>query len=275
MLSWGGGFSGIETAGELHDLLVDAAKYYPAISPDEIRVVVVEALQRILPGFAEKLAKFAHESLVRRGTEVKLSSRLVSFDGSEAEVSWADGSETIHTKTVIWTAGFTLPNIVKRSVFKTDQGRIMVNDYLEVEEYPEVFAAGDCCIFKDENGVPYAPTGHIAAAQGKTIAYNLNAKINGLSLKKFSYKPTYQMAVIGKRRGVALVYGIKVRGVAAWMLWRAVFLYKMPVFGKRLRVIIDWTEDLLFDRDIARLTFMKRQNDAKEYRDLDTVDDFW
>ena len=271
----GGGFSGIETAGELHDLLVDATKYYPAISPDEIRVVVVEALPRILPGFAENLAKFAYESLVRRGTEVKLSSRLVSFDGNEAEVSWNDGSETIHTKTVIWTAGFTLPNIMKRSVFKTVRGRIPVNSYLEVEEHPEVFAAGDCCLSKDENGVPYVPTGHMAAAQGKTIARNLNAKINGLPLKKFRYKPTYQMAVIGKRRGVALVYGVKIRGVAAWMLWRTVFLYKMPVFSKRLRVIIDWTEDLLFDRDIARLTFMKRQNNVKEFRDLDAVDDFW
>ena len=83
----GGGFSGIETAGELHDLLVDATKYYPAISRDEIHVVVVEARPEILPGFTEKLAKFAHESLVQRGTEVKLRSRLVSFDGSEAEIS--------------------------------------------------------------------------------------------------------------------------------------------------------------------------------------------
>ena len=165
--------------------------------------------------------------------------------------------------------------MVKRSVFNTVKGRIAVNDYLELEEYPEVFGAGDCCLFRNEKGVAYAPTGHIASAQGKTIAHNLSAKINGLPLKKFSYKPKYQIAVIGKRRGVALVYGIKVRGVAAWMLWRTVFLYKMPVFGKRLRVIIDWTEDLLFDRDIARLTFIKRQNDVKEYRDLDTVDEFW
>lgn len=271
----GGGFSGIETAGELHDLLVDATKHYPNIFKDEIRVVIVEALPHILPGFAEKLAKFVHQSLTSRGTEIKLGAKLGSFDGREAELSWDGGSETIHTKTLIWTAGFTTPNILKRSVFDTVRGRVRVNDYLEVDGYPGVFAAGDCCMSKDEKGVAYAPTGHLAAAQGKTIAHNLSAKINGQSLKKFRYKPKYQIAVIGKRRGIALVYGIKVQGIPAWMLWRTVFLYKMPILSKRLRVIIDWTEDLLFDRDIARLTFMKKQNDVKEYRDLDAVDDFW
>ena len=107
------------------------------------------------------------------------------------------------------------------------------------------------------------------------IAHNVSAKINGSPLKKFSYKPGYQMTVIGKRTGVALIHGVRISGVPAWMLWRTVFLYKMPVFSKRLRVIIDWTGDLLFDRDIARLTFMKRQDEAKDYRDLNVVDEFW
>ena len=121
---------------------MDATKHYPAISQDDIRVVVVEALSHILPGFTDNLAKFAHESLVRRGTEMRLGTKLGRFDGSEAELSWEGGSETIHTKTVIWTAGFTTPNILKRSVFKTTKGRVMVNDYLEVEGHPGVFAAG-------------------------------------------------------------------------------------------------------------------------------------
>jgi NADH dehydrogenase len=272
----GGGFSGIETAGELHDLLVDATKHYPAISRDEIRVVVVESRPAILPGFPENLAKFAHEDLVRRGTEVKLQTRLLNFDGGEAEIRREDVSETIHAKTMIWTAGFTAVNMVQRSVFKTTKGKIAVNDYLEVEGHPGVFAAGDCALLMDPSlGLPYAPTGHLAAAQGKVIAKNLLAKINGQSLKKFSYKPRYQMAVIGKRTGVALINGIRIHGVAAWMLWRTVFLYKMPILSKRLRVVIDWTEDLLFDRDIGRLTFMKRQDEVKDYRNLDVVDEFW
>ena len=272
----GGGFSGIETAGELHDLLVDATKHYPAISRDEIRVVVVESRPGILAGFAENLAKFAYKALVRRGIEMKLQSKLVSFDGSKAEVSWEGGSETIRSNTLIWTAGFTAVNMVQRSVFKTVKGKLAVNDYLEVEGHPGVFAAGDCSLLMDpKRGVPYAPTGHLAAAQGKVIAQNVNAKINGSPLKKFSYKPGYQMAVIGKRTGVALIHGIRISGVPAWMLWRTVFLYKMPVLSKRLHVIVDWTGDLLFDRDIARLTFMKRENEAKDYRDLNAVDEFW
>ena len=272
----GGGFSGIETAGELHDLLVDATKHYPAVSENEIRVLVVEARSIILPSFSKDLSKFVHDRLVRRGTEVKLEAKLASFDGNEAKIEWGGSSETIHTKTLIWTAGFTAVNMVQRSVFKTVRGKIAVNDYLEVEEYPGVFAAGDCALLTDaRTGIAYAPTGHLAAVQGKTIAHNLSAKINGRPLKKFKYDPWYQMAVIGKRNGVALVHGIRIHGVAAWMLWRTVFLYKMPLLGKKLRVIIDWTEDLLFDRDIARLTFIKRQEKSKEYRDLDAVDEFW
>ena len=271
----GGGFSGIETAGELHDLLVDSTKYYPGVSADEIRVVVVEAYHAILAGFAKKLARFAHDALVRRGTEVKLDCKLEGFDGSEARLQWKGEPETIQAKTMIWTAGFTAVDMVQRSIFKKSRGKIAVNDYLEVEQYPGVFAAGDCSMLADpETGVPFAPTGHLAAAQGKAIAENVNAKINGRPLKKFRYKPPYQMAVIGKRRGVAMVYGVRIQGVPAWMLWRTVFLYKMPGFSKRLRVVIDWTEDLLFDRDIARLTFIKGK-EVQEYKDLDAVDEFW
>ena len=97
------------------------------------------------------------------------------------------------------------------------------------------------------------------------MADNVNAKMNGRSLKKFRYKPPYQMAVIGKRRGVAMVYGIRIQGVAAWMLWRTVFPYKMPGSGKRPRAIIDRTEDLLFERNIARFAFIKRKG-IKEYK---------
>ena len=274
----GGGFSGIETAGELRDLLVDAAKYYPDISKDELSVIVVESQPTILSGFSKKLAKFTHEALVQRGTRIRLRSRVTGFDGSKVEVRKREGGrESIHTKTLIWTAGLTPVNTIKRSVFKTVEGKVMVDDYLEAVGYPGVFAAGDCALFMDsKTGRPYAPTGQMAVAQGRGIAANLNAIINGQSKRKFTYKPQGHMAVIGKRAGVVVVFGMKMQGITAWLLWRLVFIYKMPLFAKRVRVLMDWVEDMLFDRDIARLKFMKREERIKkEYGDLNEVDEFW
>ena len=273
----GGGFSGIETAGELHDLLVDATKYYPDISKDEVDVTVVESQSTILSGFSKKLAKFTHDALVQRGTHIRLMSRVTSFDGREAVIEKKEGGpEIIRTKTLIWTAGLTPVSTIKRSVFKTVEGKMVVDDYLEVDGYPGVFAAGDCVLFMNpDTGRPYPPTGQMAVSQGRSIAHNLNAVINGQPKKKFTYKPEGHMAVIGKRTGIAVVFGMKMQGMAAWLLWRLVFIYKMPLFAKRLRVLMDWTEDILFDRDIARLKFMKREERVKEYRDLNEVDEFW
>ena len=272
----GGGFSGIETAGELHDLLVDAAKYYPGISKDEVSVMVVESQPTILSGFSKKLAKFTHEALVQRGTRIKLGSRVTSYDGSKAVVQEREGgAESIQTKTLIWTAGLTPVNTIKRSVFKTVEGKIMVDDYLEADGYPGVFAAGDCVLFMDpEAGRPYAPTAQLAEAHAKSIAANLNAVINGQPKKKFAYIPRGQMAVIGKRTAIASVFGMNVQGIVAWILWRNIYLSKVPTFSKRVRLMLDWLEDVLFDRDIARLKFMGKQT-VKEYEKLEEVDDFW
>ena len=271
----GGGFAGIETAGELHDLLVDATKYYPNVSREDVEVIVLEALPAILPGFSEKLAKFTLDKLVGGGMQIRLKTAVTSFDGSEVEIKSEDGTESIQTKTLIWTAGVTPVNTIKRSVFKTDRGKMVVDDYLEADGYPGVFAAGDCALSIDPSTErPYAPTAQLAEAHAKNIAANLNAIINGQSKRKFAYVPRGQMAVIGKRTAIASVFGMNVQGIVAWILWRNIYLTKVPTFSKRMRLVLDWIEDMLFDRDIARLKFMGKQT-VKEYEKLEEVDDFW
>ena len=271
----GGGFAGIETAGELRDLLVDATKYYPNVSREDVVVIVLEALPAILPGFSEKLAKFTLDKLVGGGIQIRLKTAVTRFDGSEVEIKGEDGTESIQTKTLIWTAGVTPVNTIKRSVFKTDRGKIMVDDYLEADGYPGVFAAGDCALSIDPSTErPYAPTAQLAEAHAKSIAANLNAVINGQPKKKFVYVPRGQMAVIGKRTAIASVFGMNVQGIVAWILWRNIYLSKVPTFSKRVRLMLDWVEDVLFDRDIARLKFMGKQT-VKEYEKLEEVDDFW
>ena len=153
----GGGFAGIETAGELMDLILDARKHYPTIHKDDLKVVVIEALPMILPGFNEKLAEFAKQKLIERGIDIKLQTAITSFDGNEVATKSIDQNpkdpvdeskiDSIRTKTLIWTAGVTPVNTIKRSMLKTDRGKVIINEYLEVQDFPGVFAIGDCALF--------------------------------------------------------------------------------------------------------------------------------
>lgn len=273
----GGGFAGIETAGEINDLLIDSLKYYPGVHRDELNVLVLEAMHAILPGFSEKLASFAQQRMSERGVEIMLRTAVTGFDGNDVDIKSLDTEETdhIHTKTLIWTAGVTPVNTIKRSMFKTDRGKMVVDEYLEAEGYPGVFVAGDCALSLDPaTGKPYPPTAQLAEAHAKRVASNLNAAINGRKMKKFSYTPRGQMAVIGKRSGIASVFGMNVQGVIAWVLWRNIYLSKIPTFSKRVKLALDWMQDAVFDRDIARLKFMGRSR-LKEYETLNEVDDFW
>ena len=276
----GAGFAGIETAGELIDFVLDARKYYPHISKQDIRVVVLEALSSILPGFSEKLAKFAYEKLIQRGIDIRLNTAVTSFDGTEVLVKSLENRENknieaIQTKTLVWTAGVTPVDTIKNSIFKTEKGKIIVNELLEIPDFPGVFAIGDCCQTIDPiTKKPYAPTAQLAEAHAKIAAHNLYALIRNKQKKNFEYKSKGQMAIIGKRSGIASVFGMNIHGFLAWWFWRSVYLSKISRLEKRVRVLLDWTIDLFFDRDISRLKYLKRES-SKEYKELDEVDDVW
>ena len=281
----GGGFAGIETAGELMDLILDARKHYPTIHKDDLKVIVIEALPMILPGFNEKLAEFAKQKLIERGIDIKLQTAITSFDGNEVTTKSIDQNpkdpvdeskvDSIRTKTLIWTAGVTPVNTIKRSMLKTDRGKVIINEYLEVQDFPGVFAIGDCALFLNpETKRPFPPTAQIAEAQAKTAAKNLIALIKNSEKEKFEYHSKGQMAIIGKRSGIATFLGMNISGFWAWLIWRNVYLSKIPTLDKQIRVFLDWVIDLFFDRDISRLKMMKRE-DEKEYKLLDEVDDVW
>lgn len=281
----GGGFAGIETAGELMDLLLDARKYYPTIHKEDLKVIVLEAMGEILPGFNKKLADFAKKKLIERGIDIQLKKAVTSFDGNEVTIKTLDETpkdsidqsevESIITKTLIWTAGVTPVNTIKRSMFKTEKGKIIINNFLEVPKFPGVFAIGDCALFIDPiTNRPFPPTAQIAEAQAKMAAKNLISLIQNSEQEKFVYHSKGQMAIIGKRSGIATFLGVNISGFVAWLIWRNVYLSKIPTFDKKTRVFLDWIIDLFFDRDISRLKLMKREAEL-EYKLLDEVDDVW
>ena len=281
----GGGFAGIETAGELMDLLLDVRKYYPSIQKDDLKVIVLEAMGEILPGFNKKLAEFAKQKLKERGIDIQLKKAVTSFDGNEVTIKTLDETpkdsidqseiNSIITKTLIWTAGITPVNTIKRSMFKTEKGKIVINNFLEVPKFPGVFAIGDCALFVDPiTNRPFPPTAQIAEAQAKMAAKNLISLIKNSEKGKFVYHSKGQLAIIGKRTGIATFLGMNISGFLAWLIWRNVYLSKIPTFDKKTRVFLDWMIDLFFDRDVSRLKIMKRETE-KEYKELDEVDDVW
>jgi len=280
----GGGFAGIETAGELMDLLHDARKYYPNIQKTDIRVTVLEAMPVILPGFNEKLAKFALEKLHQRGIDVMVNMKLSNFSGDEVFIEDSRPQtdpvkeysiNAIQTKTLVWTAGVTPVDIIKKSVFKTNRGGIVVNEFLQAVDFPEVFAIGDCSYLIDPNTKrPLPPTAQNAESEAEIVAKNLYALITNKEKEKFVYTSKGQMAVIGKRSAIASIFGIHLHGFSAWLLWRTIYLSKIPRLDKKIRIFLDWTIDLFFDRDIARLKVM-REKPIEEFTELDEVDDVW
>ena len=291
----GGGFAGVETAGELNDFISDVSEYYPSISENDVKVTLIEATTEILNGFPQKLANFAKEKLVERGINVILDAGVTSFDGKEVllksssksnKVLLSDSSQqkghsrlveinSISSRTLVWTAGVTPIDLIKESLFRTHKGRILVNEYLQVPQFPEVFAIGDCSIFDPALSMkPFPPTAQIAEAHAKIAANNLKELVRGGEMTKFDYSWKGQSAIIGKRTGIASFFGINISGFLAYLLWRNLYLSKIRSSDKKFRVWLDWTLDLFFKRDISRLKIIKKDT-PRDYKELDEVDDVW
>ena len=247
----GGGFAGAETVAAVNDFLRESLRLYRHLATDMLRVVLVHPGEVILPELGPKLGAYAQKKLAERKVEIRVSTRVIRVDEDAVELS--DGSRVL-TNTVIWTAG-TSPNPLITSLpCKLDRGRIVANEYLEVPDWPGVWALGDCASITDPKTCrPYPPTAQHALRQGRTVAKNVIATIRGGTKQPFSFSTLGLMAAIGRRTGVANILGINFSGFVAWFLWRSIYLSKLPRFEKKIRVALDWTLDLLFGKDLVRL----------------------
>ncbi len=245
----GGGFAGTETVAGINDFLRESARFYPQLSQDWIRVILVHPGKIILPELGPKLGEYAQKKLAERNVEIRLNTKVIQVDDHAVYLS--DGS-SIPTQTVIWTAG-TSPNpLVGMLPCQQDRGRIVANEYLELSGWPGVWALGDCASILDSNtGHPFPPTAQHAVRQGRTVAKNVTAAIRGGQKTTFSFSTLGLLAAIGRRTGVASILGANFSGFVAWFLWRTVYLSKLPRSEKKLRVALDWTLDLLFSKDIV------------------------
>ena len=276
----GGGFAGVETAGEINDFVADISKYYPNIQTEDIKITLVEAGSEILVGFPRKLANFAKTKLIERGVEVILNFGVSSFDGKQVYLKNTENpneeqDNVILASTLVWTAGVTPIDLIKDSLFKTIKGRILVDEFLQVSGFPGVFAIGDCCKIDPElNKKRFPPTAQIAEAHARFAAKNLRCLLSNTNMEKFDYEWKGQSAIIGKRTGVASFFGMNIVGFWAFVAWRNLYLSKMRSWEKRLRVWIDWNIGLFFSRDISRLKVLKKEIKI-DYKELDEVDEVW
>jgi len=232
----GGGFNGIETVGELADFIKDTVKiYYKNISMSEVRILLVNSSDKILKQVDEELGQFALNKLKEMGVEFVMNTHVVGATPNSVRL---DNGITIPCYTLVWSAGVTTSDLIKNlECIRDAEQRIITNDYLEVPEFPGVYALGDCASITDHRtGRPYPQTAQHAIREGKVLAHNIISTIDKKESKKmkFNYKTKGMMADIGKRSGVAIIYGIKLHGIIAWWIWRSYYLVNMPTVSKKL-----------------------------------------
>jgi NADH dehydrogenase len=251
----GGGFAGVETVGAINDFVRETANYYPSLGEEKIRVVVVHPGKFLLPELGNELGIYAERKLRDRNVEVIKGARVSGYDGSVVRLN--DGT-SIAASTLVWTAGVKPSRVIESLPCGKEQGRLRVNEFLAVPELNGVWAAGDCAAVPNrETGEFYPPTAQHGLREAVAAAKNIGRAIMDRSPKPFHFKTIGMLASIGHYTGVAMVLGIKFSGFIAWWMWRTIYLAKLPRLSKKLRVMMNWTLDFLFGREIEQIVTLR------------------
>ncbi len=258
----GGGFAGVELAGALNDFAHGILADYPRIHPRELNIVLVHSRDRVLPELSESLARYAQEKMQLRGVRFRLNTRIV--DASRGLVLLSEGQ--IHTETLVWTAG-TAPSPLLKSLRleKDKRGALLVDGALAVPGRAGLWAIGDCAAVNDAtSGDPCPPTAQFALREAEVLAGNILAQLEGRPARGFHFNSLGALCVVGHQTACAelripFVPGkfLRFSGLFAWLLWRGIYLAKLPGLERKIRVLIDWTIELFFPRDIVQTIDLK------------------
>ena len=258
----GGGFAGVELAGALNDFAHGILADYPRIHPHELNIVLVHSRDRVLPELSESLARYAQEKMQLRGVSFRLNTRIV--DASAGVVLLSEGK--IHTETLVWTAG-TAPSPLLKSLRleKDKRGALLVDGTLAVPGRAGLWAIGDCAAVNDAtSGDPCPPTAQFALREAEVLASNILAQLEGRPARGFHFNSLGALCVVGHQTACAelripFVPGkfLRFSGLFAWLLWRGIYLAKLPGLERKIRVLIDWTIELFFPRDIVQTIDLK------------------
>ena len=261
----GGGYAGIEALAELEDMARDALRYYPSLAPLDMRWVLVEAAGRILPEVSPDMGVYTVEQLRARGIEVHLNTRVTSLAGSSVEL---DSGETFEAETVVWTAGVRPNPLLAHTDLPLDERtRVRTTANLAVDGVPDAWAAGDCAAVPDLTKGPdvlCGPSAQHAVRQARRLADNLLAELRGQPLTPYAHSYAGSVASLGLHKGVAQVYGVKLKGLPAWFMHRTYHLSRVPTLNRKARVVADWTLALFFKREVVSLGSL--QNPRRDFQ---------
>jgi NADH dehydrogenase len=250
----GGGYAGVEAFAELEDMARYATRYYDNIKPDDMRWVLVEATGRILPEVGEELGKYTVDQLRKRNMDIKLETRLESCE--KGHVILSDGDE-FDADTIVWTAGVKANPALAATDFPLDErGRVKCLANLRIEGVNDAWSAGDNAAVPDltsDTGAYCAPNAQHAVRQARRLAENILRVVDGKAPEDYKHKYVGSVASLGLHKGVAQLYGVKVKGWPAWFLHRTYHVSRVPTFNRKARVILDWTLALFFRREVTSL----------------------
>jgi NADH dehydrogenase len=246
----GGGLVGVELVGELTAFADDVWRFYPRIRRDEVRFRLFEAGPRIMREVDAKLAAAAARVLQRRGVDIRVSTAVRSIEAGRVRLE----NDTIDADTIILAAGI-VPSAVASAipVVRDRRGRISVDATMQSRSHPRVWALGDCAAIPGPDGRPYPALAQHTIREARHLASNIKATIDGRAPSPFMFRPLGIMASLGHTRAVARVFGVRVTGFVAWWLRRTYYLFQMPRWDRRLRIVLDWTVALFFLPDITRV----------------------
>ena len=251
----GGGYSGVETAGQMQDLVRGVCCYYENIEPEDTSVTLVHSGERLLPVLDASLGDYTHRCLEKMGVKVLLNQRVRAV--TARSVLFNDGSKVACTL-VVCTVGNAPNALIKKlgesGQLQLEKGKIVVENTGRVKGFEKLWSAGDCSAFPKANGGNCPDTAQFAMREGALLGDNIAASIFGHPLKPFLFTGLGEMASIGHHMAVANFMGVNFSGILAWFMWRTVYLTKLPGLDRKLKVMLEWTFELFFPRDISLLT---------------------
>ncbi len=253
----GGGFTGVEVAGELSAFLRSILRYYPSLDPDQVKVVLVQSEDRLLEHLPERFGKQAAHVLFDRGIDIRICQDVERVDPAGITLK---GGERFESRTVIWSAGEEPAPFVKRLGLKlSEHGAIITDRDFGVPDHPQLMAIGDCAAVPRKSGETYAPLGQNAMREGPLAARNAVARLRRERTKSFDYRELGQMASLGDRHALAELPGKRMlTGLPAWLLWRTYYLGRLPGLGRKTRVALDWSLGVAFGPGLARLSMLEQ-----------------
>ena len=261
----GGGLVGIELLGELTAFADDVLRFYPRLRRADIRFLLFEAGPRILPEIDEELAAVAARVLQSRGADIRVSTPVRAIETSRVSVA----NETIDAGTIVLAAG-TVPSVMATAipVAHDQRGRIAVEGTMRSRSHESVWALGDCAAIPGPDGRPYPALAQHTVREARHLARNIQAVIEGRVPTPFVFQMLGTMASLGHTRAVARVFGVRLTGFLAWWIRRTYYLFQMPRWDRRLRIVLDWTVALFFRPDITKVDLRVEREQVRGPRQM-------